>query len=150
MLTVEQVKQHSEVSCGSDMPNDEDRGAYYKEYTRRYITGEDYDFTKSMARLLYIHNEHASKLRIICPLLEAVPSSKIPEQAEEDVKATIDWERFTKWINRHDDLTENNLVTRKVWSFCYSRYIKQGKIGRDGLLDTMKNKVVDCNKIVLV
>ena len=125
MLTVKQVQGHSEVSLGSD--------------------SED-DFTKSMARLLYVHNEHASKMRIICGLKEPIASSEKEKRTEEDIKATIDWQRFTDWINRHDELQEYNLVTRRVYSFYHWRYWKQGKIGRDGILDTIQNKMIDCNK----
>ncbi len=139
MLTVEQVKAHSEVSLG----HNESKGTL--EYLQL-----DRDFTRSMARLLYIHEERAHKLRIICPLPENIPRSALEETTEEDVRATIDWDRFTNWINKHDDIGEDCLVTKETWVRLNYTYYKQGRIGRDGILDTIKGEVIDCHKIVLV
>ena len=110
MLTIEQVRIHSEVFLGSDMPSENDREAYVREYARRYFKGEDWELVKSMARFIYIHNGYASKLRIVCGLLEPILNSKVREKSEENIKATIDWDRFTTWINMHDDLA---IVTGK-------------------------------------
>ncbi len=139
MLTVEQVKAHSEISLG----HEESKG------TLKYLN-PDRDWIRSMARLLYVHNERASKMRIICGLPESIPSLDGEKRTEDEIKETIDWEKFTRWINRHDDLSEDNLVTPKVWSCLNLRYSKQDKVGRNGLLDTIRNEVIDCNKIVLL
>ena len=123
MLTVEQVKAHSDVSV-------------------------DYVYTMSMARIQYIHNERASKLKIISPLGERIIKYPFDKQVEDEIKATIDWERFTNWINKHDDLTVDNLVTGKEWSAYWIKHHKEDETGRSGILDTIKNEVVDCNKLV--
>ena len=137
MLTVEQIKRHCEVSVGHD------------ESSNILVSlMPDRNYTRSMARLLYIHNEHASKLRIICPLLKPIPHSEVRKWTEEEVKATIDWERFTIWINKHDDLAENNIVTVEEWADYQAKH--REIIGRDGILDTIQKKVVDCHKLVLV
>ncbi len=124
MLTVEQVKTHSEVSIGN--------GGYNKPYT------------SSLARLLYFHNEHRSKLWIMCELPNPIYDYEVEIVTEVAIKSTIDWDRFTDWINRHDDLSEEHLMTPKQWVDI------KGKRGRNGLLNTITNKVIDCNKVILV
>ena len=126
MLTEEQVKNHSEVSV-TDMPDEDARGVY----------------RRSMARLLYIHNERASRMKIVCMLPEPLPQSRLGAVTENEIKCTIDWEKFTAWINRHDDLTEENLGTMDEWLEAN----RAGKPGRHGLLDTIRNETIDCNKL---
>ena len=117
MLTVAQVKAHSDI----------------------FVSQENLQ-SVSMARVLYQDNGRAHRLRIICPC----PN---PELSVESVKATIDWERFAKWINRHDDLTEGSLITPNEWVAFQS---KEGKRGRDGILDTIQKRTTDCSKMVLI
>ncbi len=176
MLTVEQVKAHSEVSLGRDprmVDAEESVSNMLGRLEKAGVNGienwekkirpsllslpvgtlvEEWDtpYSKSMARLLYIHNGRASRLRIMCKLPEPIAESEEKNFTEEDIKATIDWEKFTKLINRHDDLTEDNLVTKDEWIDYNIQQSKLGKVGRNGLLDTIKNEVIDCNKIVLV
>ena len=110
MLTVEQVKTHSEV------------------FLRYGLLKEDY--ITYTARLLYLHNGRLSRLKIRGQLLESLPKSDIKEQMEENVKAIIDWEKFTDWVNRHDDLMESNLMTRSEWSAHNVKHHKSHEIGR--------------------
>ena len=151
MLTAGQVRNHSEVSVGGELERleREDYGAYLRESQKRY-TGESWYYIRSMARLLYIDNERATKMRIICSLPNPISNTELTKTTEEEIKDTIDWEKFTKWINRHDDLTEDNLVSRDIWVKYNNQQSKKGKIGRNALLDTIKNEVIDCNKVVLV
>ena len=146
MLSETQVRKHCEVSLG--------RGESLSELDKlKLYDGETEGlpgFTQSMARILYIHNGHASKLRIICPLVEAIPYSKVGADIEEEIKDTIDWQRLTGWINKHDDLTADNLVTPMEYSSYQFDHHKEGNIGRDDILDTIKNEVLNCNDIVLV
>ncbi len=145
MLTVEQVKSHSEVSLGRRPLSELEGLKLYNGETDGLP-----DFTKSMARLLYIHEERAHKMRIFCQLKESIPSSKVRDQTEQIIKETIDWDRFTNWINRHDDIGEDCLVTKETWPHFDYTYYKQGRMGRDGILDTIKGEVIDCHRIVLV
>jgi len=133
MLTVEQVKSYSDVSIGSD------RLGYISE-------GES--FTKCMARLIYVHNGRASKMRIICALPDSIERSDVETISEDEIKDTIDWQRFTTWINRHDDLTEDNIVTIGEWAKFQSEH--PDTCGRNGELDTINNQMNDLNKVVLV
>lgn len=130
MLTAEQVKSHSEVFLGKDD-----------------VLGTE--ATKSMARILYFHNKRLSKMRIVCGLPEVIPCSAMIEMREVKVKTFIDWDTFANWINKHDDLGEENLLTAKEYSDYLCEHCRD-LLGRDGLLDLRTNKVIDYSKIVLV
>jgi len=136
MLEVEQVKAHSEIQLRRPCIN-------HSIFTDASVAVK--------ATLFYLHNEHLSRLSIICELPEGIALVKIEDIKEDDIRESIDWARFTDWINRHDDLTEINLKTKKEYSDYLVGHYKESKtIGRAGILDTIQDKVIDCNKIVLV
>lgn len=146
MLTVNQVRNHSELFVGSDAPDT-------REYVARYFERKDYYLTKVQVRFLYFHNERASSFRMTCPLSERIFMSRMREsngeQLQDQIADNIDWERFTKWINDNDDLNETNLVSKEEWISLNYAQTKKGLIGRNGEWDTIRNRRIDRNKIIL-
>ncbi len=136
MLTIEQVKRASDVYLGRESV----------DFSRLLSA---FEATRSKARILYLHNGRLSRLRIICGLSEVISDSEIKELSEEDVKEFIDWDRFTDWINKHDDLSEDNLLTPKQYSD-YQVLHRHEPQGRNGTLDLVKGEVIDHSKEVLV
>ena len=128
MLTVEQVKNHSELLLWINQPFDQ-------------------DYSKCGARLCYLHNNRLSKLKIICPVTSMIINSEYT--TEEIISLCIKWHRFTDWINKHDDLMESNLLTSRQY-LDYLALHRHDPIGRNGALDLVENRVRDYNKIILV
>jgi len=128
MLTVEQVKKYSELLIKTENP-----------------FGQDY--VRCVARLCYLHNNRLSKLSIVCPLPIMLIRIDIEHVTEEDVSMFIEWQKFTDWINKHDDLMESNLFTSKQYSD-YLAVHRHDPIGRNGTLDLIKNRVIDYSKTV--
>ncbi|MBU2249599.1 MAG: hypothetical protein KKD77_22825 [Gammaproteobacteria bacterium] len=129
MLTIEQVKRHSQVSVVPDGK----------------LMTED-KWISSKARILYLFDGLLHKLYIKAAYEEIVSYTTATEI---DIRETIPWEIFTNWINKHDDITENHLLTAEEWVIHHSDH-PEARNGRDGCLDLIKNTVVDYSKIVFV
>jgi len=131
MLTVEQVKEHSQLFLASEQCNDE--------------------YARCKARLLYLFNGQLSKLSIICPLPTMLIETDIEHVTEEGVSMFIEWQMFTDWINRLDDLGESDLLTPDQYSDYLTKHRKErGILGWQATLDTIEGKVIDHSKFVLV
>ena len=123
MLTKEQVQRHSDVAIDIYSPSFSDS-------------------LKATARLLYSHND---KLHRLYMKFEATRFTLY----EGEVRQMIDWDRFTEWVNNHDDLTEDNLLTREQWIELHRSHPAM-RGGREGAFDTVENRLIDYHKIVLV
>ena len=140
MLTVEQVKSHSEIFIKTNSP-------FGQDYMGDSVFTPDY--VKCAARLCYLHNNRLSKLSVICPLPIMLIETDIENVTEEGISLFIEWQKFTDWINKHDDLDETNLFTSRQYSD-YLAIHRHEPRGRNGTLDLVRSVVVDHNKTVLV
>jgi len=135
MLTMEQVKKHSQLFLESEPPI----GLKYQ------------DFVRCRARLLYLFNKRLNKLDIICALPTMIPRVDIWELNQEDVSLFIEWEKFTEFVNKYDDLSEEMLLMPEEYSDYLTKHRKErGIMGRNGTLNYIQDKVIDYGKMVLV
>ena len=74
---------------------------------------------------------------------------KPEEVTKEGISMFIEWQKFTDWVNKHDDLEESNLLTSSEYSD-YLALHRNDPLGRNGTLDLIENRVIDHNRTVLV
>ena len=99
MITVEEVRNHCEVSLRSNM----------------LFENGDYQYKNIGATFLCIENE--------CPILLtfkfnkccSIWKSKVRDISEEEVKSMIDWKEVKNIINNYFDLQKEDLLTREEW-----------------------------------
>ena len=109
MLTVEQVKNNSQVYIGGDK------------------SSQGCSFNRSIAQFRYLNNGHACRLKATCKFPKAISLMTGIFSSKEDIKTTIDWKRFTNAINKYIALTEENIVSVGQWLDALNKNYKEGK-----------------------
>ena len=131
MLTVEQVKEHSFVTVSNEGP-----WMSLCENPPRVRGVLCYQFAGKLHKLgMSFPIEH--HIDVYAP------------DAEDVCRQGIDWQRFTDWLNKHDDMTESDLLSREQYSELHVAH-KDMRGGRNGDYDTRTDKVKDYNRTILV
>ena len=113
MLTIEQVRQHSEVFlCGTS-------GLLWSKPCEQF-----------QMRLLYLKNDKICRLGFIDDFAPGIQVDiHIPEDRFKFLIPHKDWERFVAFVNKADVLTEEMLITNEQNAAHSKNHYESGKEG---------------------